>query len=267
MVMTSQDESGKSPQDDHDPLEETQQLNDTSSRSRHKSGRFWIGLSVVVLAGITAAALSIALGGTQGTAGSQAAGSQAAGSQAAGSQAAAGQAAPNGSATRGASPGTAEPSGRPRPLRARAPPRGKSFPRPSSPSRGARSACRPTCREASPAGNQARAAVTSRCVEPARPALQASGIRQYSPMKVRLRSAGQHVRPLQKQARRSRMPRCRISTRRLSPNWRRAQRTAGGNFHRAHRGRNDTGACRYRQAPPGDLRDLRRCHGHLPLHG
>ena len=182
--MTSQDESGKSPQDDHDPLEETQQLNDTSSRSRHKSGRFWIGLSVVVLAGITAAALSIALGGTQGTAGSQAAGSQAAGSQAAGSQAAAGQAAPNGSATRGASPGTAEPSGRATPPKGTGTTKGKVISAAKLAEQGGALSL-PANMQGSVAswqsgpGGRDLTAVSSRLGQ----ALQASGIRQYSPMK------------------------------------------------------------------------------------
>ncbi len=177
--MTSQDESGKSSQDDHDPLEETQQLNDTSSRSRHKSGRFWIGLSVVALAGITAAALSIALGGTQGTAGSLAAGSQAAGSQAA-----TGQAAPNSSATRGASPGTAEPSGSATPPKGTGTTKGKVISAAKLAEQGGALSL-PANMQGSVAswqsgpGGRDLTAVSSRLGQ----ALQASGIRQYSPMK------------------------------------------------------------------------------------
>src|SRR5450755_226530 len=106
--MTSQDESGKSPQDNHDPLEETQQLNDTSSRSRHKRGRLWIGLSVLVLAGVTAALVSVATGGTHNTAaigstGAGASSSAAAGST--GSESGSGATTPKGiNATKGATP-------------------------------------------------------------------------------------------------------------------------------------------------------------------
>lgn len=172
--MTSQDESGKSPQDNHDPLEETQQLSDTSSRSRYKRGRLWIGLSAVVLAGIVAASLYIAIGGTHQTAASQTAASQATASQAA----------TNGSATRGASPGTAEPGASATPPKGTSTTKGKVISAAKLAEEGGALSL-PANMQGSVAswqsgpGGRDLTAVSSRLGQ----ALQASGIRQYSPMK------------------------------------------------------------------------------------
>jgi len=172
--MTSHEESGKSPHDNHDPLEETQQLNDTSSRSRYKRGRLWIGLSVVVLAGIAAASLYIAIGGTH----------QTAASQATTGQVAAGQAAANGSTTRGASPGTAKPSGSATPSKGTGTAKGKVISAAKLAEQGGALSL-PANMQGSVAswqsgpGGRDLTAVSSRLGQ----ALQASGIRQYSPMK------------------------------------------------------------------------------------
>ncbi len=177
--MTNQDESGKSPQDNHDPLDETQQLNDTSARSRRKSGRLWIGLSVVVLAGVAAASLYIALDGTHPTAGSQAAASPAAAGQAA-----AGQAAANGSATRAASPGKTGPSGSTTPPKGTGTTKGKVISAAKLAEQGGALSL-PANMQGSVAswqsgpGGRDLTAVSNRLGQ----ALQASGIRQYSPMK------------------------------------------------------------------------------------
>ena len=61
--MTSDDQAGQPPQDDHDPVEETQRLDDQSSWSRHKSRWIGISLSLAVLAGVAAAITSIATSG------------------------------------------------------------------------------------------------------------------------------------------------------------------------------------------------------------
>jgi 4-amino-4-deoxy-L-arabinose transferase-like glycosyltransferase len=172
--MTSQDESGKSPQDNHDPLEETQQLQDTSFRSRHKSGRLWIGLSVVVLAGVAAAALYIVTGGTQ----------QTGTGQATTGQVAAGQAAVNGSATQGASPGTAKPSGSATTPKGTSTTKGKVISAAKLAEQGGALSL-PANMQGSVAswqsgpGGRDLTAVSSRLGQ----ALQASGIRQYSSMK------------------------------------------------------------------------------------
>jgi hypothetical protein len=71
--MTSPDQQGQPSRDNHKPLEDTQQLTGRSSRSRHKSGRLWIGLSVIVLAGLSAALIFVATGGTHQAASSNAA--------------------------------------------------------------------------------------------------------------------------------------------------------------------------------------------------
>ena len=174
--MTNQDESGKSPQDNHDPLDETQQLNDTSARSRRKSGRLWIGLSVVVLAGVAAASLIIALGGNHQA--------RFAGQVAAG-QAAASQAAANGSATRAASPGPATPSGSAKPAKGTSTTNGKVISAAKLAEQGGALSL-PANMQGSVAswqsgpGGRDLTAVSSRLGQ----ALQASGIRQYSPMKA-----------------------------------------------------------------------------------
>jgi hypothetical protein len=172
--MTNQDESGKSPQDNHDRLEETQQLNDPSSRSRRKGGRLWIALSAVVLAGIAAASLYIALGGTH----------PAAGSQAAAGQANVGQAAANGSATRGASPGSATPSGSVKPAKGTGTTKGKVISAAKVAEQGGALSL-PANMQGSVAswqsgpGGRDLTAVSSRLGA----ALQAGGVRQYSAMK------------------------------------------------------------------------------------
>ncbi len=176
--MTNQDESGKSPQDNHDPLDETQQLNDISARSRRKSGRLWIGLSVVVLAGVAAASLIIALGGNHQTG----AGQVAAGQVAAGQAAANGSA--NGSATRGASPGTAEPSGSATPPKGTGTTKGKVISAAQLAEQGGALSLPANMQgtvaswQSGPGGRDLTA-VSNRLGQ----ALQASGIRQYSPMK------------------------------------------------------------------------------------
>jgi hypothetical protein len=71
--MTSEGQTGQPTQDDHDPLGETQRLDDQSSWSRRKSRspqaqrkNRWIGigLSLAVLAGVVAAIVSVTTTGT-----------------------------------------------------------------------------------------------------------------------------------------------------------------------------------------------------------
>lgn len=83
-MMTSQNEPGPPAKDNHNPPEETQQFagrsprsrsKSRSSRSRFKIGRLWIGLSVIVLLGLSAALITYATGGTKQAASSGSPGS------------------------------------------------------------------------------------------------------------------------------------------------------------------------------------------------
>ena len=80
--MTSEDQPGQPTQDDHDPVEETQGLDDLFSGSRRKSrsprGKrksrwIGIGLSLAVLAGVAAAIVAITTTGTHQVAASSSA--------------------------------------------------------------------------------------------------------------------------------------------------------------------------------------------------
>jgi hypothetical protein len=62
--MTSPDQQGQPSRDEHEPLEHTRQLGGRSRRSRRKSARLWIGLSVIAVVGLAGALISIATGGT-----------------------------------------------------------------------------------------------------------------------------------------------------------------------------------------------------------
>lgn len=62
--MTSEEHQGQSPQDSHDPPENTRQLTDGSTRSGYKSARLWIVLSVVLIAAVVGTVISIATGGS-----------------------------------------------------------------------------------------------------------------------------------------------------------------------------------------------------------
>lgn len=77
--MTSQNQPGQPPEDDHNLSEDTQQLAGRSSRSRGKSRasqsrsksmRLWIGLAVIAVVGLSAALITYAVGGTHPTASS-----------------------------------------------------------------------------------------------------------------------------------------------------------------------------------------------------
>jgi hypothetical protein len=83
-MTTSQNEPGSPAKDNHNPPEETQQFagrsprsrsKSRSSRSRFKIGRLWIGLSVIVLLGLSAALITYATGGTKQAASSGSPGS------------------------------------------------------------------------------------------------------------------------------------------------------------------------------------------------
>jgi hypothetical protein len=76
--MTSLDQPGQMSNDDHKREENRQRPAGRSSRARHqkrsrlphyKSGRFWIGLSAIVLFGLAATLLYIGLGGSHNGAG------------------------------------------------------------------------------------------------------------------------------------------------------------------------------------------------------
>jgi hypothetical protein len=104
-MTTDQNEPGAPAEDNHNPRQETQpsagwfprsRSKSQSSRSRFNIGRLWVGLSVIVLLGLSAGLITYATGGTKQSASSASPGSSQTGGNTLGTARSAGGTAPRG---------------------------------------------------------------------------------------------------------------------------------------------------------------------------